>query len=176
MEYIYTHIYIYLYIYLLSDCIENCSPIWFSEWLLRFSPSTAVWGQGRTHSRNLPSSGPLCSPKAPLPTPLSAAGISTSGMRAGLPARTWARLTMAGRFWTPPPRRRAKVWAQPGGSQTPAYPHPSRSHQSLLPRRVPVRPGLCHRHPRGRRAPGARRPLCVRGGQRGLHHLAVARG
>lgn len=67
--------------------------------------------------------------EGPLPPPLSAAGISTSGMRAGLPARTWARLTMAGRFWTPPPRRRAKVWAQPGGSQSPAFPHP-RAHAS----------------------------------------------
>lgn len=47
-----------------------------------------------------------------------------SGMRAGLPVRTWAPLTMAGRSWMPPPRRRAKVQAPVGGSQTPAFPHP----------------------------------------------------
>ena len=54
---------------------------------------------------------PLCSPEATLPHPLSVAGISMSGMRAGLSGRTWAPLTMVGRFWMPPPGRRAKVRA-----------------------------------------------------------------
>lgn len=58
-----------------------------------------------------------------------------SGMRAGLPGRTWAPLTMAGRFWMPPPRRRAKVRAQPGGCPTPAFPHACCS-------RPPPRPGM----------------------------------
>lgn len=69
---------------------------------------------------------PFCSPEATLPHPLSAAGISMSGMRAGLLGRTWAPLTMAGRFWMPPRRRRAKVQAQRGGPQTPAVPPAAR--------------------------------------------------
>ena len=78
--------------------------------------------QGLPGSRHLPSLGNLsCSPEATLPHPLSAAGISMSGMRAGSPGRTWAPLTMVGRFWMPPLRRRAKVRAQPGGSRTPAF-------------------------------------------------------
>lgn len=88
--------------------------------------------QGLAGSRHLLSLGNLsCSPVATLPLPLSAAGISMSGMRAGLPGRTWAPLTMVGRFWMPPPRRRAKVRAQLGGSDsrflTPgdAHAHPS---------------------------------------------------
>lgn len=45
--------------------------------------------------------------------------------------RTWALLTTAGKFWMPPPKRRAKVRAQPGGSQPllflthTAHAHPS---------------------------------------------------
>lgn len=78
--------------------------------------------QGLAGSRHLLSLGNLlCSPVATLPLPLSVAGISMSGMRAGLPGGTWAPLTMVGRFWMPPPRRRVKVRAQPGGSQTLAF-------------------------------------------------------
>lgn len=50
-------------------------------------------------------------------THVSLAGTSTSGMRAGLHDRTWAPPMMAGRFWMPRPKRRAKVgilgWTQP---------------------------------------------------------------
>lgn len=53
---------------------------------------------------------------------VSLAGISMSGMKAGLHDRTWAHPIMAGRFWMPHPKKRVKVGIV-GWTQTPLAAH-----------------------------------------------------
>lgn len=72
--------------------------------------AAALAGQQQGH----PFSGPLYAHSRL--ARVSLAGISMSGMKAGLRDRTWAPPMMAGRFWTPRPKKRAKVgivgWAR----------------------------------------------------------------